>query len=93
MLWQWAATDALSAACCGPPLLAAGADAHYVNERGNTCLHRAAAHKYPVPVLCLLIRAGADLQAVNSAGKTAAQVAADSGNALAAALLNRAAGP
>jgi ankyrin repeat protein len=72
-------------------LLAAGGDVHYVNDRGNTCLHRAAAHKYPAPVLCLLIKAGADLQAVNALGKTAAQVAADSGNTLAAALLIRAA--
>jgi ankyrin repeat protein len=41
--------------------------------------------------MCLLIKAGVDLHAVNSDGKTAAQVAADSGNTLAAALLTRAA--
>jgi ankyrin repeat protein len=72
-------------------LLAAGADAHRTTASGNTCLHRAAACSYPAPVLCLLIKAGVDLHAVNSAGKTAAQVAHDKGNTLAAALLNRAA--
>jgi ankyrin repeat protein len=72
-------------------LLAAGADPHKTTDRGNTGLHVAAAHKYSAPVLCLLIKAGVDLSAVNADGKTAAQVAADSGNTLAAALLTRAA--
>jgi ankyrin repeat protein len=73
-------------------LLAAGADVHAATTAtGSTALHTAAAAGYPASVLCLLIKAGADLHAVNSASKTAAQVAADSGNTLAAALLNRAA--
>jgi ankyrin repeat protein len=91
--------------CCGPRtalmmcdqpahlklLLAAGADVRKTSDRGNTVLHVAAVHKYPAPVLCLLIKAGVDLHAENSDGKTAAQVAADSGNTLAAQLLTRAA--
>jgi ankyrin repeat protein len=72
-------------------LLAAGADAHVISAAGNTCLHTAAAHSRPASVVCLLIRAGVDLQAVNSDGKTAAQVAADCGNTLTASLLIRAA--
>jgi hypothetical protein len=42
-------------------------------------------------VLCLLIKAGADLLAVNRQGKTAAQVASEHGYKLAASLLTRAA--
>jgi uncharacterized protein len=73
-------------------MLAAGADVHLrTATKGNTVLHVAAVHGYPASVLCLLIKAGIDLRAVNSAGKTAAQVAAESGNTLAAALLTRAA--
>eukprot|EP00953_Heterococcus_sp_UTEX-ZZ885_P019949 11143-Heterococcus_DN1.PRE.2 len=72
-------------------LLAAGADVHVTTDTGNTCLPVAAAHKRPASVVCLLIKAGLSLQAVNSEGKTAAQVATDSGNALTAALLVRAA--
>jgi uncharacterized protein len=96
---------AVECECCGPRtalmyceqpahlklLLATGADVHKTTDRGNTALHVAAAHKFAAPVLCLLIKAGVDLRAVNGAGKTAAQVAADSGNTLAAALLMRAA--
>jgi uncharacterized protein len=72
-------------------LLAAGADVHATTGLGNTCLHTAAARNYPASVLCLLIKAGVNLQAVNREGKTAAVVAHDKGNTLAAALLNRAA--
>jgi uncharacterized protein len=72
-------------------LLAAGADAHRTTASGNTCLHRAVMCSHPAPVLCLLIKAGVDLHAVNSKGKTAAQVAQSKGNTLAAALLCRAA--
>jgi uncharacterized protein len=60
-------------------LLAAVADVHMTTHRGNTALHVAAAHGHPASVLCLLIKAGVDLRAENSAGKTAAQVAVDSG--------------
>jgi ankyrin repeat protein len=42
-------------------------------------------------MLCLLIKAGADLHAVNSKGKTAAQIAHDRGHILIEQLLNRAA--
>jgi hypothetical protein len=38
---------------------------------GITALHVAAAHKYPAPVLCLLIKAGVDRHAENDNGKTA----------------------
>jgi uncharacterized protein len=72
-------------------LLAAGADVHHTTSAGSTCLHVAAEHNYPAPVLCLLIKAGVDMTAVNSAGQTAAQVAEERGHTLAAALLNRAA--
>jgi uncharacterized protein len=73
-------------------LLAAGGDVHRTTTVfGNTCLHVAAAHDYPAPVICLLIKAGADLHAVNNAGKTAAQVAEAKGHQLAVALLSRAA--
>jgi uncharacterized protein len=72
-------------------LLAAGADVHIRNEVGDTCLHTAARHNYKAPVLCLLIKAGVDLHAVDSEGKTAAQLAHDVGNTLIEQLLNRAA--
>jgi ankyrin repeat protein len=72
-------------------LLTAGADAHKTTDTGNTCLHVAAAHSYTAPVLCLLIKAGVDLSAMNADSMTAAQVASAKGNTLAAALLNRAA--
>jgi uncharacterized protein len=72
-------------------LLAAGADVHLTTDLDNTCLHTAAACNYPAPVICLLIKAGVSLHAVNREGKTAAVVAHDKGNTLAAALLNRAA--
>jgi ankyrin repeat protein len=72
-------------------LLAAGADVQIRSTTGNTCLHVAAQHSYSVPVVCLLIRAGTDIAAVNDDGKTAAQIARDNGNELLAALLDRAA--
>jgi uncharacterized protein len=72
-------------------LLAAGADVRKTTDRGNTALHVAAVHNFAAPVQCLLIKAGVDLHAENSDGKTAAQAAAESGNTLAAALLTRAA--
>jgi uncharacterized protein len=72
-------------------LLAAGADVHIRSSTGNTCLHIAAQHSYSVPVVCLLIKAGAYIAAVNDNGKTAAQIACDNGNDLLAALLDRAA--
>jgi ankyrin repeat protein len=72
-------------------LLAAGADVHTTTASGDTCLHIAAAHSYPASVVCLLIKAGAHLSAVNVYGKTAAQVAHDKGNTLIESLLIRAA--
>jgi uncharacterized protein len=72
-------------------LLAAGADVHITTDRSNAALHVAAVHQYSAAVICLLIKAGVDLHAENSDGKTATQLAADSGNTLAAALLMRAA--
>jgi uncharacterized protein len=55
--------------CCGPLvplvvsrdpaivklLLAAGADVHVRSSCGSTCLHVAARHKHPVPVLCVML--------------------------------------
>jgi ankyrin repeat protein len=72
-------------------LLAAGADVHVTTPAGDTCLHVAAGHKTSAAVLCLLIKAGADLQAVNKEGQTAAQIAHERGNTLIEQLLNRAA--
>jgi ankyrin repeat protein len=72
-------------------LLAAGADAKAVLKRGDTALHVAARHNYPVPVVCLLIKAGAAISATNLASKTAAQVAHDRGDTLLEKLLVRAA--
>jgi ankyrin repeat protein len=72
-------------------VLAAGASTRTAYNRGNTCLHVAAAHKQPAPVICLLIKTGADITAVNSDGMIAAEVAHEHGNLLAEALLKRAA--
>jgi uncharacterized protein len=72
-------------------LLAAGADVHITTDAGDTCLHKAAAHGCVAPVVCLFIKAGVDLSAVNSRGKTAAQVAHDRGCTLTEQLLLRAA--
>src|SRR6185437_3330077 len=72
-------------------LLAAGADVHKTNARGDTCLHVAARHKLSAAALCLLIKAGTDLHAVNNEGNTAAQLAHDRGYTLIEQLLNRAA--
>jgi ankyrin repeat protein len=72
-------------------ILAVGADVRVTTNNGDTCLHVAARHNYKAPVICLLIKAGADLHAVNSSGKTAAQLAHDHGNVLIAQLLKRAA--
>jgi uncharacterized protein len=72
-------------------LLAAGSVVHMRSNTGNTCLHIAALHSYSVPVVCLLIKAGADIAAVNDYGDTAAQIARNNGNDLLAAVLDRAA--
>jgi uncharacterized protein len=72
-------------------LLAAGADVHVTTAAGNTCLHVAAYHSYTAPVLYLLIKAGADLHAVNNSDKLAAQLAHDRDNVLIEQLLIRAA--
>jgi ankyrin repeat protein len=58
-------------------------------DTGNTALHVAVKHKHPAPILCLLIKAGVDLSAVNDLGITAAELASQCGNNLAAALLIR----
>jgi ankyrin repeat protein len=72
-------------------LLAAGADVHVTTGAGDTCLHVAARHKLSAPIVCLLIKAGADIFAVNNEGRTAAQVAHDVDSTLIEQLLNRAA--
>jgi ankyrin repeat domain-containing protein 6 len=72
-------------------LLAAAADACKTTMAGDTCLHVAARHNYKAAVICLLIKAGVDLHAVNNSGKTAAQLAHDRGHSLIEQLLNRAA--
>jgi ankyrin repeat protein len=73
-------------------LLAAGASVHATTAAGGrTCLHVAAAAGYPAAVLCLLIKAGVDISAVDSEGETAAELAHAAGHTLAESLLNRAA--
>jgi ankyrin repeat protein len=71
-------------------LLDAGANVHSTTERGNTCLHVAAAHGRSAAVVCQFIKAGVSIRAVNAKGQTAAQVAKASGNTLLEALLLRA---
>jgi ankyrin repeat protein len=58
---------------------------------GDTPLHFAARKGHPVPAICLLIKAGADLTALNREGQTPAQAAAAAGHELLESLLNRAA--
>jgi ankyrin repeat domain-containing protein 17 len=72
-------------------LLSAGADVHKTTAAGASCLHVAVKHKYTAAILWLLIKAGVDLAAGNRDGLTAAQVAHAARNALAEALLIRAA--
>jgi ankyrin repeat protein len=72
-------------------LLAASADVNVTTVAGDTCLHAAARHELPVPVICLLIKAGVDLHVVNNRGQTATQIAHDKGSTLIEQLLNRAA--
>jgi uncharacterized protein len=72
-------------------LLAAGADVHATNDVGDTCLHAAAKHKFEAAAMCLLIKAGVNLHALNYEGKTAAQIARERGHALTEQLLIRAA--
>jgi hypothetical protein len=60
------------------------------DDAAGTVLHRAAAAGASAAAVCLLLKAGADVHALNSAGKTCAQVAADSGHAMTQALLARA---
>jgi uncharacterized protein len=85
-----------TAACRDPAimklLLSAGASVRTSNaSTGDTPLHFAAVHGHPVPSLCLLIQAGADLGALNNKGQTPAQAAAAAGKHFAEVLLNRAA--
>jgi ankyrin repeat protein len=103
-------TRSLMCGCCGHTtplmfctepdklklLLAAGADANSTSNVGVSALQVAAAHGHPAAVLCLLIKAGADLHYTSTevqhyAGMTAADIAAQRGHTLAAALLRRAA--
>jgi uncharacterized protein len=73
-------------------LLEAGADVHITTDTSsNTCLHIAAAEGYTAAVICMLLKAGVNMLAVNSEGRTAAQLAHANGHALIATLLNRAA--
>jgi ankyrin repeat protein len=72
-------------------LLEAGADVRKRTADGDTCLHTAARHGRSAPVVCMLIKAGVDMSAVNDRNQTAAQVALERGNTLIAALLTRAA--
>jgi ankyrin repeat protein len=64
---------------------------HVRTYAGDTCLHLAAKHEASAAMICLLIKAGADLHAVNSEGRTPAQVAHDRGNTFIEQLLIRAA--
>jgi uncharacterized protein len=72
-------------------LLEAGADVYAVTSTRSTPLHVAAAHNYTASVICLLIKVGVSVQAKNSYGYTAAQIAKLKGNHLNESLLSRAA--
>eukprot|EP00953_Heterococcus_sp_UTEX-ZZ885_P006728 4102-Heterococcus_DN1.PRE.1 len=52
-------------------LLDAGADVHSTTDTSsNTCLHIAAAEGYTAAVTCMLLKAGADMSAVNREGNS-----------------------
>eukprot|EP00953_Heterococcus_sp_UTEX-ZZ885_P023551 12933-Heterococcus_DN1.PRE.4 len=72
-------------------VLAAGADVHVTNMIGDNCLHTAVRHNLPVPVICLLIKAGVDLHALNDYNETAADIAHEKNYKFIEQLLNRAA--
>jgi uncharacterized protein len=72
-------------------LIAAGANVHITTDGGDTCLHKAAKHSAFASVICVLIKAGVDLNALNNEGKTAAQLAHDRGHTLIEQVLIRAA--
>jgi ankyrin repeat protein len=75
-------------------LLDAGVDVNEPTSDGARLLHTLAVRKpTSVPLLCMAIKAGAELSALcgKSPPRTAAAAAARAGNALAAQLLNRAA--
>jgi non-ribosomal peptide synthetase component E (peptide arylation enzyme) len=62
-----------------------------LNDVGDTCLHVAVKHMHAVPVMCLFIKGGVDIHALNNHCKTAAQVAHDQHDEFVEQLLNRAA--
>jgi ankyrin repeat protein len=72
-------------------LLSKGARVEESMVGGYNSLHGAAAYGQPAPVICMLVKAGADPTALDDAGETPAQVAEREGNTLAAQLLTRAA--
>lgn len=51
-------------------LLAAGANVHLVNKRGETACHAAALHGVQQPLVCALVAAGADLDRPDNTGVT-----------------------
>ena len=61
------------------------------DDNGVNALHAAAIYGKPVPLVCALIKEGVDPTAKNSNGQTPADVATESGHALQAKLLQRAA--
>jgi uncharacterized protein len=69
--------------------LAAGASVHSNGCMGYTALQFMAHTGRPIPLLCLLIQAGADVTTVGTCGETAAQLARAAGHLTAAALLER----
>jgi ankyrin repeat protein len=69
-------------------LLDAGADVHVTLHTGETCLHFAAHWGHPVRVICVLIKAGVDVKALNADGQTAADVARAQKHDLIARLLD-----
>jgi ankyrin repeat protein len=59
-------------------LLAAGANVHLVNKRGETACHAAALHDMEQSLVCLLVAAGADLDRPDNSGVTPRQLIARS---------------
>lgn len=68
-------------------LLAAGASVHVVNIEGWTVLHHAGYHNHPIPIICLLFKAGANPLLKDFEGLTAADHAKARGHEGAAKML------
>lgn len=61
-------------------LLRARVELHRTDSNGPVCLHYAAMNRYPVPVVCMLLKAGADPTARNCVGHTPVDAARQGNN-------------